>query len=100
MLGGLVSLALVFGWGGVTSGADKAASKAKDTDAAAPAAGLQAGPATIAPHWSKYKYPTSVPEGVSYHIIAKGDTLWDLSRTYLKSPYLWPQVWDKNHYIS
>jgi len=52
MLGGLVSLALVIGWGGIASGADKAASKGKDTDAAAaPAAGLQTGPATIAPHW-------------------------------------------------
>jgi hypothetical protein len=101
MLGGLVSLAVVVGCGAMASGADKAASKAKDKDAAAaPAAGLQTGPATIAPHWSKYKYPGSVAEGLSYHIIEKGDTLWDLSRTYLKNPYLWPQVWDKNHYIT
>jgi LysM domain len=68
----------------------------------APAAGVTAktGPATITPHWSKYKYPDSVPEGAPYHIVEKGDTLWDLSRTYLGNPYLWPQIWDQNRYVT
>jgi LysM repeat protein len=69
---------------------------------AAPAAdtsGLRTGPATIAPHWSKYKYPESVPEGAAYYIIEKGDTLWDLSKRFLGNPYLWPQIWDQNRYV-
>lgn len=34
--------------------------------------------------------------------IKKGDTLWDLSDTYLKNPYLWPRLWayDGNLYIA
>ena len=62
--------------------------------------GLRTGPATVAPHWSKYKYPETIPEGAKYHIVVKGDTLWDLSKRYLNNPFLWPQIWDKNRYIT
>jgi len=63
--------------------------------------GLQVGPATIAPHWTKNtSFPTAVPEGTAYHVVARGDTLWDISARYLKSPYLWPQIWDQNKYIT
>lgn len=62
--------------------------------------GLRTGPATIAPHWSKYKYPESIPEGAAYYIIEKGDTLWDLSKRFLGNPFLWPQIWDQNRYIT
>jgi hypothetical protein len=65
-----------------------------------PAAGLRRGPATVAPHWSKYKYPETIPEGAAYHIVERGDTLWDLSKRYLNNPFLWPQIWDKNRYIT
>jgi hypothetical protein len=70
--------------------------------AAPPAAdsGLRTGPATIAPHWSKYKYPESIPEGAAYYVIEKGDTLWDLSKRFLGNPYLWPQIWDQNRYVT
>ena len=67
--------------------------------AAAGPAGLQMGPATVAAHWSKYDYPRSIPEGASYHIIEKGDTLWDLAKRFLHNAYLWPQIWDANRYI-
>ncbi len=71
------------------------------TSAAAPeTAGLKVGPATIAPHWSKNAYPTSVPEGATYYIVERGDTLWDISKKYLANPYLWPQIWDQNKYVS
>lgn len=60
---------------------------------------LRVGPATIAPHWSKYDYPRSVPEGAPYHIIERGDTLWDLSKRYLANAYLWPQIWHENGYV-
>jgi hypothetical protein len=29
-------------------------------------AGLSVGPATIPKHWSKYKYPETIPEGATY----------------------------------
>jgi hypothetical protein len=67
---------------------------------AAEATGLQTGPATIAPHWTKNSdFPTQVPEGTAYYIVVRGDTLWDVSARYLKNPYLWPQIWNENKYI-
>jgi hypothetical protein len=53
----------------------------------------------VAPHWSPYQAPTSYPEGTQLHIIQRGDTLWDISNTYLQNPFLWPQLWDANRYI-
>lgn len=58
------------------------------------------GPFAVPKHWSKYKYPESVPDGVAYHMIVKGDTLWDLAQHYLKKPLLWPQIWNDNKYIT
>ncbi len=64
-------------------------------------AGLQMGPATVAPHWTKNtSHPTSIPEGAAYYIVVRGDTLWDISARYLKNAYLWPQIWDQNKYIT
>ena len=34
------------------------------------------------------------------HEVIKGDTLWDISNTYLKSPWYWPKVWSMNPQIS
>lgn len=54
----------------------------------------------IPSHWSPYDAPTSYPEGTQLHIIVKGDTLWDLSNQYLQNPFLWPQLWNANRYIT
>ncbi len=59
----------------------------------------QVGPFEVAPHWSPYDYPTSIGEGQAYHIVVKGDTLWDISGRYLGNPYLWPQIWEANGYV-
>jgi hypothetical protein len=67
---------------------------------AADSAAVKVGPAEIAPHWSKYQYPRSVPEGAPYHIVERGDTMWDLSSRYLGNPYLWPQIWNQNKYVT
>jgi LysM repeat protein len=32
----------------------------------------------------------------SQHVVVKGDTLWDISETFLSDPWLWPQVWQSN----
>src|SRR5207244_5775290 len=62
--------------------------------------GLKVGPASIPRHWSRYRYPETIPDGATYYIIVRGDTLWDLAGKYLGNPYLWPQIWDQNRYIT
>ncbi len=100
ILGGLVTTVLA---GGLALAQQASASLQQSAPAGirqdAPA-GLQTGPATIAPHWTKNtSFPTEVPEGTAYYIVVRGDTLWDIAARYLKTPYLWPQIWDQNKYI-
>jgi len=40
----------------------------------------------------------SVPGEV--HTVVKGDTLWDLSQSYLGTPWYWPKVWSYNPEIA
>lgn len=39
------------------------------------------------------------PSSKGEYIIKKGDTLWEISATYLKNPFLWPKIWKENKYI-
>jgi hypothetical protein len=72
---------------------------ARPRAAAATSSGPLTGPASVAPHWSRYLYPATIPEGALYHLVVRGDTLWDLSKRYLANAYLWPQLWHENGYI-
>ena len=36
---------------------------------------------------------------VFYYTIQKGDTLWDLSRKFYNSQWVWPGLWEMNHQI-
>lgn len=56
----------------------------------------------VGDHWTPYNPPDpeSFPQGSQVHVIVPGDTLWDLSGRFLADPYLWPQIWDVNQYIT
>lgn len=49
-------------------------------------------------HWTAWDPPIP-PEGAQVHIVVPGDTFWDLAKTNLNNPYLWPQLWEKNQYV-
>lgn len=34
------------------------------------------------------------------YIIKQGDTLWDISSKFLKNPFSWPKLWQRNPYIT
>jgi len=39
-------------------------------------------------------------ESAFYYTIEKGDTLWDISEHFYDSPWVWPDLWQKNDYIA
>jgi LysM domain-containing protein len=52
----------------------------------------------VGDHWTAWNPPTPAPTD-QVHIVARGDTLWDLAAKYYGNPYLWPQIWEKNQYV-
>ena len=36
------------------------------------------------------------PDAPDQHKVVRGDTLWDISETFLRNPWCWPQVWGMN----
>jgi len=54
-----------------------------------------------APEATQKPEPTIVPqsppaEGEVRHLVKKGDTLWDIAKAYLKDPFRWPEVFQRN----
>jgi hypothetical protein len=41
----------------------------------------------------------SYPDGL-IHTVVEGDTLWDLSAEYLGSPWKWPELWERNRFLT
>jgi len=76
------------------------AEAAPAADACTAGGELQKGPATLPPHWSKNQCPREIPDGATYYVIARGDTLWDIAKRFLNNPYLWPQIWNANRCIT
>ena len=47
-----------------------------------------------------YNNATELREGhPEFYIVQPGDTLWDISQTFLKSPWLWPEIWHVNEQV-
>jgi nucleoid-associated protein YgaU len=57
-----------------------------------------AAPAWLAPALAQQATPPIelAPGAPDKHVVVKGDTLWDISATFLKSPWRWPEVWQLN----
>ena len=56
----------------------------------------------IAAHESRWDYPKQVTlaPNTQLHMVAKGDTLWDLGAKYLGNPFAWPQIWELNKWVT
>jgi hypothetical protein len=56
----------------------------------------------VGDHWTAYNPPdpTTYPAGAKTHTIKAGDTLWALAQQYYNNPYLWPQLWESNTWIT
>ena len=56
----------------------------------------------VGDHWTAYNPPdpATYPADARTHTIVRGDTLWALAQTYYGNPYLWPQLWESNTWIT
>ena len=56
----------------------------------------------VGDHWTAYNPPdpATYPPGARTHTIVAGDTLWALAQQYYGNPYLWPQLWESNTWIT
>ena len=44
--------------------------------------------------------PSSAGKKAIHHTVKKGDTLWAICEQYYADPYLWPELWEMNKFIT
>jgi hypothetical protein len=56
----------------------------------------------VGDHWTAWNPPdpATYPPGARTHEIKAGDTLWALAQQYYNNPYLWPQIWEANTWVT
>jgi hypothetical protein len=56
----------------------------------------------VGDHWTPYNPPdpSTYPPTAHTYTIKGGDTLWALAKNFYKNPYLWPQLWEANTWIT
>jgi hypothetical protein len=56
----------------------------------------------VGDHWTPYNPPdpSTYPPAAHTYTIKGGDTLWALAKNFYKNPYLWPQLWEANTWIT
>ncbi|HET8551220.1 MAG TPA: LysM peptidoglycan-binding domain-containing protein [Gammaproteobacteria bacterium] len=64
-----------------------------------PAPVAQTPPPQPAPAPVSKPVPQLKPHHPIRYVVKKGDTLWDISKHFLKSPWLWPDIWYVNPQI-
>ncbi len=62
--------------------------------------GLLAAVALMVTPWLNAEEPQLQDPVPATHTVVKGDTLWDISSTFLKNPWMWPEIWHVNTQIA
>ena len=57
---------------------------------APPSTLAQDGPAQTVGSGSNIPLTTDAPD---QYVVKTGDTLWDISKVFLKEPWYWPEIW-------
>jgi hypothetical protein len=47
-----------------------------------------------------FSHPLLAEQKAATHVVQKGDTLWSICEKYYGDPYLWPELWEMNKFIT